>query len=140
MNGYRRLLHKLENVHIALLNSDESLVQQESMIVAQAGMFGHVTVATNMAGRGTDILLGGNPSQLCGLLLAQPYNQHFVNLYAESSQNADSSNGSEEGLAAMEAVVRNMLLCFSHTHRGRVCCHNDQRLEYCSSLGVASLS
>lgn len=35
--------------------------EQESMIVAQAGKLGAVTIATNMAGRGTDILLGGNP-------------------------------------------------------------------------------
>ena len=35
--------------------------QQESEIIAQAGRLGAVTIATNMAGRGTDILLGGNP-------------------------------------------------------------------------------
>jgi len=35
--------------------------EQESAIVAQAGRTGMVTIATNMAGRGTDILLGGNP-------------------------------------------------------------------------------
>ena len=34
--------------------------EQEAMIVAQAGKFGAVTIATNMAGRGTDIVLGGN--------------------------------------------------------------------------------
>ena len=34
--------------------------EQEAMIVAQAGKFGAVTIATNMAGRGTDIMLGGN--------------------------------------------------------------------------------
>lgn len=34
---------------------------REAEIVAQAGRFGAVTIATNMAGRGTDILLGGNP-------------------------------------------------------------------------------
>ena len=34
---------------------------QEAEIVAQAGRLGAVTIATNMAGRGTDILLGGNP-------------------------------------------------------------------------------
>jgi len=37
---------------------------QEGEIVAQAGRFGSVTIATNMAGRGTDILLGGNPEYL----------------------------------------------------------------------------
>jgi preprotein translocase subunit SecA len=35
--------------------------EQEAFIVAQAGRFGGVTIATNMAGRGTDIQLGGNP-------------------------------------------------------------------------------
>ena len=38
--------------------------EQESEIVAQAGRFGQVTIATNMAGRGTDIVLGGNPEYL----------------------------------------------------------------------------
>ena len=35
--------------------------EREAAIVAQAGRKGAVTVATNMAGRGTDIMLGGNP-------------------------------------------------------------------------------
>ena len=38
--------------------------EKESEIVAQAGRLGQVTIATNMAGRGTDILLGGNPEFL----------------------------------------------------------------------------
>src|SRR5690606_34299452 len=35
--------------------------EREALIVAMAGMPGAVTIATNMAGRGTDIVLGGNP-------------------------------------------------------------------------------
>ncbi|MBQ9954861.1 MAG: preprotein translocase subunit SecA, partial [Eggerthellaceae bacterium] len=38
--------------------------EREATIVAQAGRAGAVTIATNMAGRGTDILLGGNPEEL----------------------------------------------------------------------------
>ena len=38
--------------------------EQEAQIVAQAGKFGAVTIATNMAGRGTDIVLGGNAEYL----------------------------------------------------------------------------
>ena len=38
--------------------------EQEAEIVAQAGKLGAVTIATNMAGRGTDIVLGGNPSAM----------------------------------------------------------------------------
>src|SRR5438874_3591247 len=37
---------------------------REAEIVAQAGRLGAVTISTNMAGRGTDILLGGNPEFL----------------------------------------------------------------------------
>jgi preprotein translocase subunit SecA len=43
--------------------------EKESGIVAQAGRSGAVTIATNMAGRGTDILLGGNPAGLASDLL-----------------------------------------------------------------------
>ncbi|OGI10295.1 MAG: preprotein translocase subunit SecA [Candidatus Melainabacteria bacterium RIFCSPLOWO2_12_FULL_35_11] len=38
--------------------------EKEAYIVAQAGRFGTITIATNMAGRGTDIILGGNPEYL----------------------------------------------------------------------------
>jgi preprotein translocase subunit SecA len=41
--------------------------QREADIIAQAGRPGAVTIATNMAGRGTDILLGGNPENMAGL-------------------------------------------------------------------------
>jgi preprotein translocase subunit SecA len=43
--------------------------EREAEIVAQAGRSGAVTIATNMAGRGTDILLGGNPEMLAAELL-----------------------------------------------------------------------
>ncbi|MBO9539155.1 preprotein translocase subunit SecA [bacterium] len=43
--------------------------EQEAKIVAQAGRAGGITIATNMAGRGTDIILGGNPEGLTGELL-----------------------------------------------------------------------
>ena len=44
---------------------------REAEIVAQAGHYGAVTIATNMAGRGTDILLGGNPEYLARRALRQ---------------------------------------------------------------------
>ncbi len=43
--------------------------EREAQIVAQAGRLGAVTIATNMAGRGTDILLGGNPEYLAKEIL-----------------------------------------------------------------------
>ena len=47
-----------------LLNAKPENVESESIIVAQAGCEKAVTIATNMAGRGTDIVLGGNPKLL----------------------------------------------------------------------------
>ncbi|MCL1905705.1 MAG: preprotein translocase subunit SecA [Clostridiales bacterium] len=44
--------------------------EQEAEIVAQAGRLGAVTIATNMAGRGTDIMLGGNPEALAAAEMA----------------------------------------------------------------------
>tara|TARA_B110000046_G_scaffold11340_3_gene11250 strand:+ start:2969 stop:5578 length:2610 start_codon:yes stop_codon:yes gene_type:complete len=52
-----------------LLNARPENVESESEIVAQAGCKKAVTIATNMAGRGTDILLGGNPTALTRSLL-----------------------------------------------------------------------
>jgi preprotein translocase subunit SecA len=45
--------------------------EQEAMIIAQSGRLSAVTVATNMAGRGTDIMLGGNPEFIADLELHQ---------------------------------------------------------------------
>ncbi len=51
-------LLKKEGIRHNVLNAKHH--EQEAQIVAQAGHFGAVTIATNMAGRGTDIMLGGN--------------------------------------------------------------------------------
>ena len=56
-----RLLNKRGIKHEVL---NAKFHEREAHIVAQAGRLGAVTIATNMAGRGTDILLGGNPEEL----------------------------------------------------------------------------
>lgn len=61
----RRL--KKEKINHVVLNAKFHDVEAE--IVAQAGRVGAVTIATNMAGRGTDILLGGNPDAIFKTLL-----------------------------------------------------------------------
>jgi preprotein translocase subunit SecA len=55
------LLNKRGITHVVL---NAKYHAQEAEIVAQAGRRGQVTIATNMAGRGTDILLGGNPEHM----------------------------------------------------------------------------
>ena len=53
-------LLKEYNLSYQVLNAKPENVRRESEIVAQAGNKGTITIATNMAGRGTDIILGGN--------------------------------------------------------------------------------
>ena len=65
-----QLLHSL-NVPHNLLNAKPENVEREAEIVAQAGRKGAVTIATNMAGRGTDIILGGNAEYMARLKLRE---------------------------------------------------------------------
>jgi preprotein translocase subunit SecA len=55
-------LLELNGIEHVVLNAKQH--EREAVIHAQAGRFGAVTVATNMAGRGVDIILGGNPQDL----------------------------------------------------------------------------
>ena len=60
---------KRQKVPHAVLNA--KIHQSEALIVAQAGRKGAVTISTNMAGRGTDILLGGNPEGLAAEVMEE---------------------------------------------------------------------
>lgn len=75
--------------------------EQESEIIAQAGRKGAVTIATNMAGRGTDILLGGNPEFMAIKKLREAeFTDEQIN-YATSfieSENEDLKKAREEYL------------------------------------------
>ena len=66
-----------------VLNAKPENVERESEIVAQSGRKGAVTIATNMAGRGTDILLGGNPEFMARLKLREMLMPKIVNLVDE---------------------------------------------------------
>jgi len=56
-----RVADKLKNTSVKHYVLNAKNHEREAEIVAQAGRFGAVTISTNMAGRGTDIVLGGNP-------------------------------------------------------------------------------
>ncbi len=68
-----RLLKK-QGVKHNILNAKNH--EREAEIVAQAGRYGAVTISTNMAGRGTDILLGGNPEYLAKKRLREEGAEH----------------------------------------------------------------
>ena len=75
-------LLKREGVPHNVLNAKYH--EMEAHIVAQAGRYKAVTIATNMAGRGTDILLGGNPEYMARqLLAAQKTDPHTPEYKAE---------------------------------------------------------
>ncbi|MFO0665333.1 MAG: preprotein translocase subunit SecA [Polyangiaceae bacterium] len=59
-----KILQKKKIPH-AVLNAKQH--EKEAYVIAQAGRSGAITVSTNMAGRGTDIILGGNPEMLARL-------------------------------------------------------------------------
>jgi preprotein translocase subunit SecA len=63
-NAIAKILKKKGIPH-AVLNAKQH--EKEAFVVAQAGRKGAITVSTNMAGRGTDIILGGNPEMLAKL-------------------------------------------------------------------------
>jgi preprotein translocase subunit SecA len=72
-----RLLKEMEIPH-ELLNARPENVEREAEIVAQAGRRGAVTIATNMAGRGTDIILGGNSEYMARLKLREYFMPRIV--------------------------------------------------------------
>jgi preprotein translocase subunit SecA len=62
---------KRRGIPHTVLNAKPEYAEREAEIVAEAGQPGSVTIATNMAGRGVDIKLGGNPEHLTRLELAK---------------------------------------------------------------------
>ncbi len=85
-----KLLRK-NGIKYNLLNAKNHA--REAEIVAQAGRLGAVTIATNMAGRGTDILLGGNPEYLAKKRMREEGVEHdkieLATSYAELSGEAE---------------------------------------------------
>lgn len=75
---------KKRRVNAELLNASPNNAARESEIIAQAGRAGVVTVATNMAGRGTDILLGGCASTMARLKVRSVLIKQLTGLMSEA--------------------------------------------------------
>ena len=66
--------------------------EKEAEIVAQAGRFGSVTISTNMAGRGTDIMLGGNPEYMAKRdMRKMNIDEHLIATATSSSPSEDEA-------------------------------------------------
>ena len=81
-------LLKREGIKHTVLNARHH--EKEAEIVAMAGKLGKVTISTNMAGRGTDIMLGGNPEFLAKQEMQRMgYEENIIGLAAGSSVNVE---------------------------------------------------
>ena len=93
-----KLSSKLKGARIPHTVLNAKYHEKEAEIVAQAGKYGAVTISTNMAGRGTDIMLGGNAEFLAkSEMRKQGYDEETIALATGSSQSV-----SEEVFAARE--------------------------------------
>ena len=72
-----------------LLNAKPENLKREAEIIAQAGRKGAVTIATNMAGRGTDILLGGNAEYMAKTMLKCFVNSIFFGIELEKTLDSE---------------------------------------------------
>ncbi len=92
---------KRRGIEHAVLNAKPEHAALEGEVVAEAGAPGAVTIATNMAGRGVDIKLGGNAEHLAGLELAklglQPgapdYEEHYNKVLPEIERRVEAARG-----------------------------------------------
>ena len=85
-----------------LLNARPENIESESEIIAQAGCKNAITIATNMAGRGTDIVLGGNPKSLTLSLF-----QKFIS-YSKSLVGADQVELSVDELSTLSKLFKDI--------------------------------
>ena len=81
--------------------------KREADIVAQAGRLGAVTIATNMAGRGTDIVLGGNPDTMAWAQLQHQYETR-LDVPAEEWEELVNTIRTEEAMESEGASIRDM--------------------------------
>ncbi len=93
-------LLKKQGIPHEVLNAKQH--EKEADIIAQAGRFGAVTIATNMAGRGTDIVLGGNPEFLAKHKMKT---KHYSDEIIAVCDGFDETHD-EEVLAAREAYKK----------------------------------
>ena len=88
-----------------LLNAKPENVERESEIIAQAGRAGAVTISTNMAGRGTDIILGGNSDYMARLKLREMLKPRLVKPEQDHSPPVPLQRSSASGFSSEANTV-----------------------------------
>ena len=119
---YLSRLFTLNGIKHNVLNAKQH--DREAEIVAQAGRFGSVTIATNMAGRGTDILLGGNPE----FMAKQEMRKQG---YIEDVINASTAHNETDDAVILEA--RNKFDALNNTYK------KETQLEHEKVVSVGGL-
>jgi len=111
---------KRAGIEHAVLNAKPEHAQREGETVAQAGRLGAVTIATNMAGRGVDIKLGGDPEQLAIAELrnlgVQPGDESWEAELAEHTERFHGQTGAE-GDKIRE--LGGLFICGTERHESR---------------------
>ena len=97
---------KAEGIKHTVLNAKYH--EKEADIVAQAGRYGAVTIATNMAGRGTDIMLGGNPESITWANYIKPLIRDRI-----AELKSDETNDNAQEISNLENLHFEDLLNYS---------------------------
>jgi preprotein translocase subunit SecA len=102
---YLSQLLREKNIPHELLNARPENVEREAEIVAQAGRKGALTIATNMAGRGTDIILGGNSEYMARLKLREYFMPRIVKPEDEDTFGIHKAAGLPTGSGSGQGFV-----------------------------------
>ena len=118
------------NIPHQTLNARQNAAEAD--IIAQAGRFGAVTIATNMAGRGTDIMLGGNVDGMAKIMLQEQFpdygTAHALDDDAELPSDDDIKNATAKAKAIHDEEYRKVIdaggLCVIGSER-----HESRRID-----------
>ena len=112
---------KRQGIDHVVLNAKPEYAQREGETIAQAGRIGAVTIATNMAGRGVDIKLGGDPEQLAASRAAKA-RSHAGRRELRAGAAPSSCPASRSGVEAEGEQVRELgglFICGTERHESR---------------------